>query len=202
MLIFLKERLVFFATPKTASTSIETTLGTLCEIRLSKLPSVKHTPYRKYKRLLEPFVSTVMDGEPDCVAAFREPVDWLGSWYRYRGRKELIGARNSTHDISFDQFVEAYLQEDQPDFARVGSQAKFISSKDGTMGMTHLFRYDRMDEMVAFLESRLKKQIKLPQTNISPKADLSLSPALLKELQTDYARDFEIYETITPSSGG
>lgn len=196
MLIFLKEKLVFFATPKTASTSIETTLGNLCEIRLSKHPSVKHTPYRKYKRLLEPFVSTVMDGEPDRVASFREPLDWLGSWYRYRSRKELHGTSNSTHNISFDQFVEGYLQDKQPSFARVGSQAKFVSSKDDTMGMTHLFRYDQMNQMVSFLESRLKKQIKLPKTNISPKAELSLSPALLKELQDTYARDFEIYDTI------
>jgi hypothetical protein len=196
MLIFIKEKLVFFATPKTASTSIETTLGTLCEIRLSKHPSVKHTPYRKYKRLLEPFVATVMSSEPDRIAAFREPVDWLGSWYRYRSRRELIGKDNSTSDISFDQFVAGYLQDTPPDFARVGSQARFVSAKDGSLGMTHLFRYDRMDTLVTFLEDRLKKQIKLPQTNVSPKAELSLSPTLLKDLQTAHARDFEIYHTI------
>ncbi len=195
MLIFLKERLVFFATPKTASTSIEATLGNLCEIRLSKKPSVKHTTYRKYKRLLEPFVATVMDGEPDRIATFREPVDWLGSWYRYRSRPELIND-NSTEDITFDQFIESYLQDDQPKYAAVGSQAKFVSDNDGTMGMTHLFRYNQIGTMVGFLEDRLKKQIKLPQTNVSPKAELSLSPALLKELQNAYTRDFEIYDTI------
>lgn len=196
MLIFLKEQLVFFATPKTASTSIETTLGGLCEIRLSKRPVVKHTTYRKYKRLLEPFVATVMDGEPDRIAAFREPVDWLGSWYRYRSRPELINDKNSTHGISFDQFVANYLQDNPPAYARVGSQAMFVSSSDGALGMTHLFRYDQIGTMVAFMENRLKKQIKLPQTNVSPKAELSLSPALLKELQNAHARDFEIYDTI------
>jgi hypothetical protein len=53
-----------------------------------------------------------------------------------------------------------------------------------------------MDLMVSFLETRLKKQIKLPQTNVSPKAELSLSPILLKELQNAYAQDFDIYDTI------
>jgi hypothetical protein len=196
MLIFIKERLVFFATPKTASTSIETTLGNLCEIRLSRHPSVKHTPYRKYKRLLEPFVSTIIDPLPDRIAAFREPVDWLGSWYRYRSRQELIGTSNSTHDVTFDQFIESYLQDKPPAYARVGSQAKFVSDKDGTMGMTHLFRYDRLGTMVSFLEERLKKQINLPRTNVSPKTELSISPDLLKELQKTCARDFEIYDTI------
>ncbi len=196
MLIFIKERLVFFATPKTASTSIETTLGNLCEIRLSRHPSVKHTPYRKYKRLLEPFVSTIIDVPPDRIAAFREPVDWLGSWYRYRSRQELIGTPNSTHDVTFNQFIESYLQDKSPAYARVGSQAKFVSDKDGTLGMTHLFCYDQLGTMVAFLEERLKKQIKLPKTNVSPKTELSISPTLLKDLQKTYARDFEIYNTI------
>jgi hypothetical protein len=120
----------------------------------------------------------------------------LGSWYRYRGRSELIGKSNSTHDISFDQFIEGYLQDTPPNYARVGSQAKFVSANDGTLGMTHLFPYDRMNLMVSYLEARLKKQIKLPQTNVSPKAELSLSPALLKELQKVHAQDFNIYDTI------
>ncbi len=197
MLIFIKEKLVFFATPKTASTSIETTLGTLCEIRLSKNPALKHTPYRKYKRLLEPFVQTVMPEKPDCVAAFREPVDWLSSWYRYRSRKELIGKPNSTHGLTFDEFIEAYLQEDQPPYARLGSQAKFVSDKNENIGITHLFRYDQIDHMVGFLSERLKKQITLPKTNVSPKVEVSLSPNLLKELQTAQKRDFEIYNSIT-----
>jgi hypothetical protein len=196
MLIFLKEKLVFFATPKTASTSVEIVLGGLCDIKLSKNPLAKHTPYRKYKRLLEPYVLTLTKETPECIAAFREPVDWLGSWYRYRRRPELICKANSTHDISFDQFVEGYLQDNQPAFANVGSQARFVSDKDGQMGMTHLFRYDQLDGLTGFLEKRLKKQIKLPQTNVSPKAVLSLSPTLQKELQNTYARDFEIYDGI------
>lgn len=196
MLIFLKEQLVFFATPKTASTAIEITLGNLCDIRLSKNPPVKHTPYRKYKRFLAPYIATVTDSEPDRIAAFREPVDWLGSWYRYRSRPELTGNRNSTNGISFDQFVEGYLQDRQPSFSRVGSQAKFVTDKNGTLGMTHLFRYDQIDTMVEFMAKRLKRQINLPHSNVSPKAELSLSPALLKELQTAHAQDFEIYDTI------
>jgi hypothetical protein len=196
MLIFIKERLVLFATPKTASTSIETTLQNLPSIKLTTPPIVKHTPYPRYKRLLEPYVVAIIDDTPDRIAAFREPVDWLGSWYRYRGRQSNIGKESSTHGITFDQFVAAYLQDDQPEFAHVGSQSKFVLAKDGTLGMSHLFRYDQLDTMVAFLEDRLKKRIKLPQMNVSPKAELSLSPDLLKELQNAYARDFEIYHSI------
>ncbi len=196
MLIFIKERLVLFATPKTASTSIETTLQNLPSMKLSAPPVVKHTAYRRYKRLLEPYVVAIIDDTPDCIAAFREPVDWLGSWYRYRGRQSLIGEDSSTYGITFDQFVAGYLQDDQPKYANVGSQSMFVSAKNGTLGMSHLFRYDQLDTMVTFLENRLNKRIKLPHINVSPKADLSLSPDLLKEFQNAYARDFEIYHSI------
>jgi len=194
MMIFLKERLVFFATPKTASTSIEMALGGQCDIRLAKTPNAKHTPFRKYKRLLEPFVLTLLNGETDTVAMIREPVDWLGSWYRYRGRDNLKGNTNSTAEVSFDQFIEAYLSDSPPEFARVGSQARFLSDKDENLGVDMLFCYEDMAGMVRFLENRLGRQISLGRSNVSPTAELSLSPALQKELQTAYAQDFELYQ--------
>jgi hypothetical protein len=197
-MIFLKEKLVFFATPKTASTSIEMALGTTCDIRISKVPNAKHTPYRKYKRLLEPFVMSLTDDEPDTVAVIREPVDWLGSWYRYRSREDLQNAKNSTYGLSFNTFVEAYLSDNPPEYARVGSQVRFMSDKDGTLGMTHLFRYDDIDALVRFLQNRIKKQFTLGHANQSPKALLDLSPELQKALETAYAEDFELYARLAP----
>lgn len=198
MMVFIKEKLVFFATPKTASTSIELALGTTCDIRISKSPNAKHTPYRKYQRLLEPFVMTLTRDEPDCVAVIREPVDWLGSWFRYRSRDELKGSSNSTAGLSFDEFVAAYLSDNPPDYARVGSQAKFMSGKDGQVGMSHLFRYEDMDGLVRFLQNRLGKQFTLGHANQSPEGKLSLSPDLLRQYQNAYAQDFEIYDRLSP----
>ncbi|WGI20504.1 sulfotransferase family 2 domain-containing protein [Amylibacter sp. IMCC11727] len=196
MMVFLKEKLVFFATPKTASTSIEMALGTTCDIRISKVPNAKHTPYRKYQRMLEPFIMTLTGDEPDTVAVIREPIDWLGSWYRYRSRDELKGAKNSTAGVSFDAFVESYLSDSPQPFARIGSQAKFMSDKDGEVGMSHLFRYEDMDGLVRFLQNRLGKQIQLGRANQSPKAELTLSPNLRTELETALAADYDIYNRL------
>lgn len=198
MMVFIKEKLVFFATPKTASTSIEMALGTTCDIRISKIPNAKHTPYRKYQRLLEPFIMTLTGDEPDTVAVIREPVDWLGSWYRYRSRDALAGSPNSTANISFDTFVEGYLSESPPQYARVGSQARFMSDKDGIIGMSHLFRYDDIDGLVRFLQNRVKKNFTLGHANPSPKADLKLSPDLHLALKNVQAQDFELYERLSP----
>ena len=202
MLIFIKSRLVFFATPKTASTSIEMALGTSCEIRISKMPNAKHTPYRKYKRLLEPFVMTLMTDQPDTMALIREPVDWLGSWYRYRSRPEIENSPNSTAGISFDQFVEAYLTDKPPAYAQVGSQGRFLSDKDGKLGMSHMFRYEDVDTAVTFLQNRLNRPISLGRSNTSPEAELDLSASLRAQLQDKYALDFELYEQFSPDSSG
>ena len=200
MMVFLKEKLVFFATPKTASTSIEMALGTTCDIRISKVPNAKHTPYRKYQRLLEPFIISLTGDEPDTVAVIRDPIEWLGSWYRYRSRVELKGSKNSTADISFDQFIESYLSDDPKPFARIGSQAKFMSDKNGDVGMSHLFRYEDIDGLVRFLQNRIGKQFQLGRANQSPKAELDLSPELRVELKEMLAPDYEIYDRLRPST--
>lgn len=200
MLIFIREKLVFFATPKTASTSVEMALGTTADIRISKLPNAKHTPFRKYKRLLEPFVLTLTGQEPDTVAMIREPVDWLGSWYRYRSRDELAGTPNSTAEISFDTFVESYLSDAPPEYARVGSQARFMSDKDGVIGMSHLFRYEDLDGLVRFLQMRVGKQFTLGRTNTSPPGEIKLAPTLRAELERTCSADFEIYNRLLPEA--
>ncbi|MCP5088981.1 MAG: sulfotransferase family protein [Rhodobacteraceae bacterium] len=198
MLIFLKQKLVFFATPKTASTSIEMALGMRCDIRISKSPNAKHTPYRKYQRLLEPFVMTLTGDAPETVAAMREPVSWLGSWYRYRSRDEIKGTEKGTAGLSFNQFVEAYLSDDQPEFARVGSQARFLCNREGDLGISHLFRYEEIDTLVGFLQRRLGLQFKIGQMNTSPLADIQLSPELRRELGDAYRQDFELYKSLSP----
>jgi len=198
MMVFLKARLVFFATPKTASTSIEIALDAHSDIRISKMPNAKHTPFRKYKRFLEPFLMTLVPEAPDTMALIREPVDWLGSWYRYRGRADIAGSQNSTAGLSFDAFVAAYLQDAPPAFARLGSQSRFLSAKDGTLGISHLFRYDDLKSAVRFLEQRLHQPVALGHANTSPTADLTLAPSLLSEYRKKYARDFDLYEHRLP----
>jgi len=199
MMVFLRQKLVFFATPKTASTSIEKALGSSCDIRISKVPNAKHTPFRKYERLLKPFIMSLTHDEPDTVAVIREPIEWLGSWYRYRSRDALSGHQNSTTGVTFNQFVESYLSETPEPFARVGSQSKFMADKDENMGLSHLFRYEDMSGLVRFLQLRLNKQFELERKNVSPSADLKLATSLQSELEKALAQDFEIYERLKPA---
>ena len=64
----------------------------------------------------------------------------MGSWYRYRQRDQLKGHQNSTHGISFDAFLTAYMSEDRPHFARVGGQARFFKQRPDDQPLDH-FRF-------------------------------------------------------------
>jgi len=69
------------------------------------------------------------DGPFETFGIVRHPLDWMGSWYRYRQRDRLMGHQNSTHGISFDAFLSAYMSQDRPHFARVGDQARFFKPR-------------------------------------------------------------------------
>ena len=120
----------------------------------------------------------------------REPLSWLGSWYRYRQRPFLGGTPVSTAEMSFADFIEGYLQDPCPAFANVGSQAKFLEPRPNGTSVDRIFRYEALDECVAYLEDRLNLEIALPRVNVSPDAALSLPESLKTRLADTCAEDF------------
>jgi hypothetical protein len=80
----------------------------------------------------------------------------VDSWYRYRQRPFLSGKPASTEHISFDHFVTGYLQDPQPAYAHISSQAQYIMPRSGTAPLTYLFRYENQPLLIQFLEQRLK----------------------------------------------
>ena len=195
MLVFWRERLIFLATPKTASTAVESALSSRAAIAILRPPQMKHATLQRVTRHLLPFMGET-DGRDFAVTALmREPRDWLGSWYRYRQRPDEVPEK-ATRDLSFDQFVAAYCRPDQPEFAKVGSQANFLSYSGRNAPPLHIFRYEAMADFVRFLERRLNCTIELPALNVSPSGDLSLSPENTGLLKAHAAADFELYATL------
>lgn len=198
MMIFWKERLAFLAVPKTGSTAIEAALAPFAAVTFARPPQVKHMTHKRFGRFIRPWLA--MEGAEDIkvFAMMREPVSWLGSWYRYRARGELKGQPNSTRGVSFDDFVLAYMQgEDRPAYAVLGSQAQQLSPKRNEPAVAHLFRYEEMDKVVAFLNERFATRLELPTFNVSPKMELSLSPDIRKKLEQKCPQDFSIYEALS-----
>jgi hypothetical protein len=124
----------------------------------------------------------------------REPRDWLGSWYRFRQR-EGTDPSKSTVGMSFDDFVRGWCEDPRPNFANVGSQARFLEPRQG-VGVDRLFRYEEIDRFVEFLEDRLGCEILLPRLNVSPPGATELSPATEALLREAAAEDFALYRTL------
>lgn len=197
MLVFWKEKLVILAVPKTGTTALAEALAPRADMVINDPPELKHAPVFRYNRFFRPMFEKACGVEHmDLMAVMREPLDWLGSWYRYRRRDFMKGKPNSTHDVSFDEFVLEYCKEDRRGFANVGSQAKFLEPRPNGTRITHLFRYEDQPASLAFLTERLGVELDLPQRNMSPKMELELSPHVLAELKSTRAEEFALYESI------
>lgn len=195
MLVFWKQRLVILATPKTGSTSIEAALESLSALSVTRPPELKHTPAYRYQRFIRPYLRASAGGEFTAVALIREPVDWLGSWYRYRRRDDVMEAQKSTRGMDFADFVRGYMSEPRPAFAEVGAQAKFLSGMNGeALGVDRLFRYENLAAFVGFLEEQLDFAIELPHENVSPAGDLALPDDLDTRLRAHLGPEYALYE--------
>jgi len=196
VLVFFKERLAFLAVPKTGTTAYELALAPRADMVISDPPLLKHAPVYRYNRFIRPMFLNVCDAEMELMAVMREPVSWLGSWYRYRRRPFMEGKANSTHGISFDEFVLAYMKGKRPGFADVGNQLKFLERQPNGTGVTHLFRYEDQQRLQQFVSERLDLEFMLTQENVSPEMDISLSPDIEERFRRKFADEFAFYDAI------
>jgi hypothetical protein len=186
--------------PKTGTTAYEAALRPMASLVVSAPPELKHAPVFRYNRFFRPMLERFIGEDLTVVAVMREPLDWLGSWYRYRQRDTLKGKPNSTQGISFDDFVQAYTKGDKPPFAQVGSQAKFLEVQPSGAKATHLFRYDRLDEFQTFLETRLGVEIETERLNTSPVQPLDITDATREKFRRKCAVEYRLWQSI--GSGG
>lgn len=199
MLVFAQARLVFLSVPKTGTTAWAAALAPLASLSVSAPPELKHAPVFRYNRFFRPMLEKFVADRLDVLAVMREPVAWLGSWYRYRQRGVLQGHPNSTHGLSFDTFVSAYLKGRRPAFAEVGAQSKFLEPQRNGTAVTHLFRYEDQAGLQAFLEERLQTTLAVARRNESPAQPLALSHAVARRLRRKQAADFALYDGIGSS---
>ncbi len=195
MLVFIKEKLVILAVPKTGSTALQSALASRADMVVANPPELKHAPIYRYDRFFRPMFRKMFDVDPEIMAIVREPTDWLGSWYRYRTRKFLQGESTSTANLSFDKFVCAYLEEERPTYANVGSQVKFLTPRPNGAKVTHLFKYENQQAAIKFLEGRLDMQISLKKENTSPSLPVELTKEVAARYKQQCAAEFELYKS-------
>lgn len=196
MMVFYKARLVLLSVPKTGTTALQTALRPHADMVISDPPELKHSPLYRYNRWVRPMFEKVCGAELEVAAVMREPVSWLGSWYRFRQREELTRHPASTAQISFDQFVDDYCMGQRPPHANVGSQAKFLEAQPNGCRVHHLFAYEDLPRLHRFLANRLGLNIETQPENVSPFGDLTLRPQTLEKLKRKHPEEFALYQSI------
>lgn len=200
MLVFWKEKLVLLAVPKTGTTAIEAALSGHASIIVSDPPELKHAPVYRYNRFFRPMFEKPCKAHLETFAMMREPISWLGSWYKYRQRPFLNGHPNSTANMSFDEFIIAYMKGDKPPFANVGSQVRFLEPRPNGTRVDHLFRYEDVSGWTTFLENRLGIPLNLDRLNVSADTALTLSPDVEERFRRKMREEFELWESIPQSA--
>ncbi|MGZ9809675.1 gamma-glutamyl kinase [Pseudoroseicyclus sp. H15] len=193
MMVFWQKRLAILAVPKTGTTALEKALGPQADIVFRDPPGLKHMTLYRYNRFVAPLMERGGCPKAETVAVVREPLDWLGSWYRYRQRDD---AWISTKGLSFDEFVDGWCRGKRPDYADVGTQWAMVKNEEGGIGVDHVFRYDQLDALHAFLEERLERKIEVPPANVSPPMDLALKPGMVQRLKKKGAEEFALWEQL------
>ncbi|KIN63728.1 Gamma-glutamyl kinase [Sulfitobacter noctilucicola] len=199
MLVFLRHKITFLATPKTGTTAVEMALKPRAEIVFSK--GRKHITALRYANKIAPFLEDTFGVRPASVAVMREPVDQIRSWYKYRSQERLDGTAQSTKGISFDQFVREVVSNDPPERAQIGRQFNFLTDGKTQVMADHIFAYEEQEAFLMFLSEHLQHPVEIPLRNVSPKVGAALEPTTLALLQDARAADFILYDELRSKDG-
>lgn len=193
MLLAIKQNFAFLAMARCASTSIEAALAPRCDLVCTGGSLAKHMQFRRFERYVQPLAAAL--GASDLITAcvVREPVSWLQSWYAYRARPALTGLPASTRGLSFDDFLDGYLADEQPEFARVGNQSEFVRNRKGAIGVTRIYRFDALPILRRDLEDIFLAAIEIPHVNAAPQVQADCSAAMRSRLERALPDAFELY---------
>ena len=178
MLLAPKKGFVFLAMTKSASTAIESAFAPHSDIVFQTNP-FKHTTYEGFTRSLQPFLED--KGFPradyEVVCVFRDPLDWLLSWWRFRSRKRLLkrAPEKWAGDVSSDEFARTYMafhrhEADAQDkrFAQLIRPAGFVASVPDSPPIDRVFRYDSVGAVVDYLGEKVGERVEIGIENTSP----------------------------------
>ena len=199
MLVFLRHKLTFLATPKTGTTAVEMALKPRAEIVFSK--SRKHITAARYANKIAPFLEDTFGVRPASVAVMREPVAQIRSWYKYRSQDRLDGTKQSTKGITFDQFVLEVISDDPPERAQIGRQFNFLTDGKTRVMADHIFAYSHQEGFLMFMSEHLQHPVEIAPKNVSPKVDAPLDAAILAKLREVRAADFMLYDEVVAQGG-
>lgn len=185
---------VLLALPKTASTSLERTLAPYATEVVGSPPAQKHLPARG-------FVHTRVEdlaarGHPrasyELVTMFREPIEWLESWWRYRARED---SRRSTAELTFEEFALSYVSGDDGAPVPPGRPARFIRAQ-GAVAVDRIFSVERPEVWSAWFAARVGEPLAFERRNVSGVERGELTASTRGRLEAWFAPEYDVWRRL------
>ncbi len=210
MLVSTRYKFVFLSNRKCASSSLVRSLSPFCDIVMEHDHRLRHTSYSEFQRHILPFLVEKIGPEAeeyDVYCLFREPVDWLYSWYRFRTRKGISPEVVPDHweytgNMSWGSFLGEALKPKAAQFAKFGGrQHMFVEGVNGsTKGLT-LFRYDDFADFLNHMAEKIGEELEVVNFNVSPELAEGPCEEDYQRCRIALAADYRIYDAI-PDGGG
>ena len=137
-----KNKIIFVAIPKTASTSLRFFLKSILskdnnQIEIYKNETVNKKGFKKHSTAKEISSRIKNYSEYTSVAVVRNPFDWYVSWYTYRMRKDSF---YQTSEMTFKEYLNK-----QP----MKEILSFVSDENGKIIVDHIIRFeDNIEEQI------------------------------------------------------
>ncbi|MEO0387028.1 MAG: hypothetical protein AAF281_05790 [Pseudomonadota bacterium] len=196
MMVHIPSRLAFLATPKCASTSVENALRPHCQFIATGFPSMTHMHVNRYNRFVRPLLKATGFPDVKTTCLFREPIDWVGSWWRYR-RQDRFSGEESTKTMSFETYAQRYIEGEKLPFLPKGHQAGMFWGPEGRVVLAdYIFRYEDLDLYAEFWSRKIGKTVKFGRHNVSPDMAAALSPGVEDALRAYLATDYQIWNEV------
>lgn len=203
MIFLYRAKLVILSQPKTGTTALDSALAPRASVAVNGPPELKHMSYRKFMKFIAPWIESqtgLARRDYDVVSVMREPVDWLGSWYRYRTREGLNNrgskrAANYTGNVSFSQFVLGVCKpkREQPNYARINSPCSVALNGENSIGVDRIYPYEDLSGFYEMIEERSGKSVDTKQMNASPEMKLELSDEARAKIREKLAFAFDLH---------
>lgn len=188
---------VMLSLPKCASTSLVRSIHTEAEMILRVNPSLKHINCRQFHDLVVPLLRKggYQREDYELCSMFREPVEWLESWWRYRRRPALLDENPDryTGEQSFEDFARDYIA--RPTAVR-GRPSRFIAMSDQLdIGVDRIFRLEAPEVWQAWIQDKLGPGTEIRNDNISTeRREPELTRKTRKALVDYFRPEYDVYD--------
>ncbi len=201
MLISTQEHFVFIANSKTASTSIEQILAPHADVVMAGTAQRKHMPLRAALAECEPFASGADPARYFKFGVMRDPLDWIGSWFRYR-RGNRVDEPLPRH-MSFAEFWALQDWNFRRGDGRAHLQRDMFLADDGRVLADVIIPYHRLEPLLGEICAILGIDHALPRRNVSRLKETGDIPASLqRELRDFYEADYALFGQLDEINAG